>query len=116
MTYAIGNRNVYTINQLLRKAYGDRSEKNDRLCVYLVKVKFGKDEQTDSWCSMEGPSIYSDGLHQAIEATGALMQKVEAATQTFASCYFLQNYLSSCPRNTTKTIQSMTVLLKTGNR
>ena len=81
--YAVKAERVHTVTQLL-KAY-TLFEKDVEYVIDDSKIKI-VDEQTGR--IMEGRR-YSDGLHQAIEATEGV--KVEAATQTFATIT-LQNY------------------------
>ncbi len=81
--YAVKSERVHTVHQLL-KAYA-MFEKDIEYVVMDNKVKI-VDEQTGR--ILDGRR-YSDGLHQAIEATERV--KVEAATQTFATIT-LQNY------------------------
>ena len=81
--YSVKSERVHTVNQLL-KAY-TLFEKDDEYVVIDNKVMI-VDEQTGR--IMDG-RLYSDGLHQAIEAKEQV--KVEAATQTFATIT-LQNY------------------------
>jgi len=81
--YSVKSERIHTLRQLL-KAY-TLFEKDDEYVVMDNKVKI-VDEQTGR--IMDGRR-YSDGLHQAIEATENV--KIEDAPQTFATVT-LQNY------------------------